>query len=172
MLLGVVLAFVPEKIAAGVPYIGSVVEGLESIFPAIYSLSGISPYPATMQLYLIVMWISVFCFSIKLSSCWADSIAGTSFLKLFGVCVVGFFMPLLFFFFLGIHEYSIERFHDIPLSRGKALISALTQYRLGTALLGSMMFCTFAAVFSLEINALRLFFKKYVIKNTVSHNEN
>lgn len=165
VLLGVGIICIPENISESILEISSMDEFFIDFLPAISSLSQLSPYPSTMQLYLVMMWLLVFLFSIKILPCWDVHIFRMSFLRLLLSCFIFLPIPLLFGYSFGFHEFSIEKFHNMSFGRGKSLVSALTQFRFGTATAGSIIFCTLAAAFSIEIYLLKFFVNKYILKN-------
>lgn len=164
VLLGGALAFVPEQFAATLPYIKEIADGMSHLLPAINSIPQTSPYPATMRLYLVVMWLCVPWFTVRMAYSYElnSGVYEQSYPRLWLVFFL--FIPFIYLivYYIGLESISLDELSHMVTNRGKSMYLIFTQFRVGTALMGTLLFWVSTVVISWEIITAHIIVSKYI----------
>ncbi len=166
VLLGVILAFVPEQMAASIPYLKDIADVMSHLLPAINGIPQVSAYPSSMRLYLVVMWLCMPWFAVRMAFSWAI-LPGrnwenrASLIRLF---LLSTGITLMFIYYIGLDVISEKDIEQMVLNRGKGMFLLFTQFRIGTALMGTLLFWISSIVISWQVLILHTLMSGYVSK--------
>jgi hypothetical protein len=149
---------VPESVAASLPLIRSATDLLGEWIPAIGRYAMVSPFPETMRLYMLAMWLGLPFAIYRLTCSWtfSETLLNLRFLiklKTLGLILIG----------LAIAGYFIVFFFDVSREsvlhgsgRGGLMVRTLTQTRIGLACFGNVIFCIVAMLAAITVRLVHV----------------